>query len=95
MATHDAIGDVVHLPKAIFGSCEFGGFRGSLRIRMNLGEREIAKDKGKVFAEVPLEALHNWIGVAAMRTLVVAVFNQDNGSVWIALEVVGGGDGYS
>src|SRR5438874_2320641 len=48
-------------------------------MRMDLGKREVAKDKAHPVAHSLLQLLHDRVGAAAVRTLVVTVLDQRDG----------------
>src|SRR5438067_838995 len=86
---------VVHLPVLAVFARELRCFRGGLGQRMNLREREIAKYIAYSAAEMLLQTLHDSMGHRAVRALEVTVFDQGDGSVRVALNVVNAGYGNS
>src|SRR5690242_15373601 len=74
---------VVHLPEFSLCTREFRTLRAFESIRMYFVEREIAIDKAQALAKILLQTLDDRVGVAAVRTLIVAVLNQsDAGLAW-------------
>jgi hypothetical protein len=66
----------VQLPEAALGARSFGGLGRLERVRVDLSEREVAEGEAKVLAEDPPHLLHDRVGCAAVRALVVAVLDE-------------------
>ena len=71
---------IVHLPEAAIGGGSFGRLCRMLRVRMYLCQRKIAEHEPQLRPEAPLDFLDDWIRASAVRTLVVAVFNEGEDS---------------
>jgi hypothetical protein len=67
---------IVHLPKFSLRGGGFGGFRGELGMRVNLGEGHVAKHEAQAIAEPRTHARDDRMGQAAIPAFVVAVFEQ-------------------
>src|SRR5256885_462556 len=61
---------------------------GELRVRVDIGQRQMAKDVAQVAAEVLQELAHDRLGPAAVRALEVAVLDEGDGRVVGAADVV-------
>src|SRR5580693_8171512 len=83
---------IMHFPKFPVGAGEFSDLCRFHRVWMNLAQREIAKHEAQLVPEMLLQLLHDRVGVAAMRTFVIAVFNQRDRSIVRSLGMVGGCD---
>src|SRR5688500_14577928 len=68
--------DVMHLPILPLRSRRLGRFSRVLGVRVNLSEREVAKDESQPLAELPLCGLHDRVGHSAVWALVVTVFDE-------------------
>ena len=63
---------VMHLPEEPLRRRGFGGLSRMLRMRMNLGKREVSEDEAQTSTELLLNLFDNRIGAPAVRTLVIA-----------------------
>src|SRR6267378_1841252 len=86
---------IVHLPETPLSSGRLGRFRRSFGMRVYLREREVAKHKAKLFAQVLLDLFDYRVGCAAIRTLEVAVLNQCHSGCRRAQYMVARTDGQS
>src|ERR1017187_4086245 len=59
---------------------------------MHLAQRKIAEDETQALAKVFLNAFDHWICAAAIRALVVAIFDESACRVFVALDVIGRAD---
>src|SRR6266700_4134021 len=58
------------------------------RVRMDIDEREVAKDKAQLVSELLLNRSHNSRGLAGIRAFVVAILHQGDRSCGRSLTVV-------
>src|SRR5213078_4226405 len=65
-----------------------GGLGRVFRFGMDPREGKVAEDKSQLRAECPLHVLYDRVGPPTVRTLVVAVFDQCQGSIGRARSVV-------
>ena len=86
---------IVHFPEEVMRSCVFGGLRRRLREWVRLGQWEVPENEPELLAEPLLRQLDVREGKAAVRTLVVAIFDHCDWRVVGTFDVVGGCDGYS
>ena len=84
--------DVVHLPEPSLQPRGFGGLGGRQRVRVRLGEREVAEDEAQSVAERCLDRLHRVVGLSAERAFEIAVLEQLDGRIRVALYVIVGSD---
>jgi hypothetical protein len=67
---------IVHFPEPTLRAGRLGCFRRELGLRMDSGNRKVSEHELELVAEALLKLLDDRIGVAAMRALVVAIFEQ-------------------
>src|ERR1700733_6649586 len=79
---------VVHLPKAPLQTGGFGGLCCILRVRVDRGKREIAKDEAQPIAERLPDLADHGICLAAMQALKNPIFHQSHGCGGRAQEMV-------
>src|SRR5882672_10688511 len=84
---------VVHLPELPLRRGRLGGFGGARRVRVRLRQREIPEHEAHPPPQDLLHFLHNRIGAAAMRALVVAIFDERHRRFVGSLAMVGLRDG--
>jgi hypothetical protein len=82
---------VVHRPECVLRTGCVGSFRLHLSVRVHVGERQMAPDVAQVVAELPQQFADGDLGLAAVRTLVVAVFDQCDRGAFGAADVVARG----
>ena len=68
---------LVHLPEPTLPCCRFGAGRCCERVRMDLGQREVAEREADAARELPLDALDRPEGLARVGAFVVAVLEDD------------------
>jgi hypothetical protein len=66
----------VHLPEAVLQRGRLGGRRGGKRVRMDLRQREVAEREAHAIPDVGLDALDFPERAARVRTLVVAILDD-------------------
>ena len=86
---------IVHFPEPVVRPRVLGRLSGRLRERVRLGQWEVPENEPELLAEPLLRQLDVREGKAAVRTLVVAIFDHCDRRVVGTLDVVGGCDGYS
>src|SRR5712671_2086656 len=79
---------IMHLPELILCPCCFSRLGRLLGVLMYLRQREVTKDKAQPISELPLELLHDGIGLTAIRALIVAVFYEGDGCGHRPLNVI-------
>ena len=63
-------------------------------IRVNLVQRKVPKHKGQSLPKMLLDLFDNRVGPPAMRTLIVAILDQNNRCMLVALNMIAGRDRY-
>ena len=71
------------------GASKFRGLCRVLGLWVKPRQREIAKHQTKLPAEMFLHGFDDGISGAANRALIVAIFDQGDGSIRVALDVIG------
>ena len=71
------------------GASKFRGLGRVLGLWVKPRQREIAKHQTKLPAEMFLHGFDDGISGAANRALIVAIFDQGDGSIRVALDVIG------
>ena len=68
----------MHRPEFVFalGRGLLGRFGGMFRVRVAGADREVAEHEAQSVAHLPLEFLHNRVGLPTVGALVVAVLHQ-------------------
>ncbi len=84
---------IVHFPETVLRCRGFGGFRRVDGVGMRVGQGKIAKSETQLFAKTLLDFFHDGIGLAAIRALVIAVFQKGNWGANLSLEMVTAFDG--
>src|SRR5262245_767337 len=79
---------IVHGPELSLKRRSLGHPRRSRRVGMCLGKRKVAEHETQIRTELQLHALDDRIGARAVRAFVVAVFDQNDLRVCVALRVV-------
>src|SRR5437016_2192481 len=72
---------------------EFPRFRGGFRIRVHFAQGEISKHKPQSLSKMLPHLFDDRVSMPAVRALVIAVFDQDDGGLFVPLNVITGGDG--
>ena len=67
---------IMHLPEPTLRRCRLGCFGGLRSMRVGVAQREVPEDRSELVAEDALDLLHDRVGGAAVRALVVAVLDQ-------------------
>jgi hypothetical protein len=65
---------VVHGPELPLGCGSFGGLGGDLRLRMDVGERQVAPHEANVVVHEQLP--HDALGLSAVRTLEISILDH-------------------
>ena len=81
---------VVHLPEGALLGRRLGGLGRQLRVRVHVGERQVAPHVAQVVAEVGEQLADDRLGLAAVGALEVAVLDQRDRGVRRAADVVAG-----
>ena len=79
---------VVHLPERALGARGLGRLGGDLRVRVHVGQRQVAEDVAQLVAEVVEQLGDDRRRVPAVRALEVAVLEQRDRRVGPAADVV-------
>src|SRR5260370_12800680 len=80
--------EMVKFPEFPVRASKLRCFRGGLLMGMYFVQREIPKYEAQALAKVFLNALDDRIGMPAMGAFVVAILDQSEGSVFVALDVI-------
>src|SRR5260370_41302766 len=83
---------VMHVPELAMLGGKLSRFGGGLCVWMYFSQREVSKDKPQLFSELLLKRFDDRVCMSAVRTFVVAIFDQSNRGVGGALGVVGSSD---
>jgi hypothetical protein len=67
---------IVHFPEQPLRPRGLCRFRGVFRMRVDFAKREVSEHKSQLRPESPLQFLHNRVRASAVRTLVIAVFDE-------------------
>ena len=81
---------MVHRPELPLRGCRFGRLGGQRGVRVNLHLRKVPEHESQPLAEGLHEVLRHRFGLHAGRAFVVAVFEQRQRRVGVALAVIGG-----
>ena len=57
-------------------------------MRMRVGQREVAKGKAKAVTQLLLNSFDDGISLSAVRTFVIAIFDQRDGRVYWPLNMI-------
>jgi hypothetical protein len=82
----------MHLPEAAVGSGKLSRFRGAHGHGVDLRQRKMPVGEQELFPEMLPDPHHDRMRGPAMRTLVIAVFDECHGGVRIAQDMVTGID---
>jgi hypothetical protein len=82
--------EVVHLPKFPLQACSFYGEGGIECVRVEFLSWIVSENELELVAELVLEGFDSVVGISAIRTFVVTVFDEGNGCVCWSLGVIGG-----
>src|SRR5260370_10591040 len=69
---------VMHVPELAMVGGKLSRFGGGLCVWMYFSQREVSKDKPQLFSTLLLERFDNRVCISALRTFVVAIFDQSN-----------------
>src|SRR5260370_2247008 len=69
---------VMHVPELAMLGGKLSRFGGGLCVWMYFSPREVSKDKPQLFSELLLRRFDDRVCMSAVRTLVVAIFDQRN-----------------
>src|SRR5260370_41823260 len=85
---------VMHVPELAMVGGKLSRFGGGLCVWMYFSQREVSKDKPQLFSTLLLERFDDRVCMSAVRTFVVAIFDQSNrgigGSLWWVRRVAWG-----
>ena len=84
---------IVHFPETSETARALGGFRGMLGVRMHLAEREISEHEPEPCSKALLNLPDDRIRLSAVRTFVVAIFDERHARGRRPLEVIALADG--
>src|SRR2546426_4793502 len=79
---------VVHLPELPLRAGRFRRLGGVLRVRVTLAQREVPEHEAQAATQPFLNLLHDRVGTAAVRALVVAVLDEGDGGAGRAAGVI-------
>ena len=82
------IQSVVHWPKRSLARGPFGRLRGLLRVRVDVGQREVSKHESQARLPPRLQSDEDGKGLGALRTLEIAILKQRDWGIVSASYVI-------
>ena len=78
----------MHLPEFSLRISCFGCFRRVFSVRVRVGQREVAEGEAKAVTQSLLNSFDDGISLSAVRTFVIAVFDEHDGRVYWPLNMI-------
>src|SRR3954471_8012336 len=79
---------IVHFPKLPLAAGRFRSFCRMFGVRMSIDQRKIAESKTQLLTQFFLKRFHDRMSLAAIRTFVIAIFNERDRCIHWPLDVI-------